>query len=386
MPKVQIHPEQAIEELAAFSKKLSRGLQNLLEIGEIPTGVTPKEAVYREDKLTLYRYQPPAGKVQQPTPLLIVYALVNRPYMTDLQEDRSLVRGLLDAGVDVYLIDWGYPDAADRYLNLDDYINGYIDRCVDVIRGRHDVEKINVLGICQGGTFSLCYSALHPQKVRNLVTMVTPVDFQTPDNMLSHWIRHVDVDAAVDAYGNIPGELLNSTFLMLKPYRLTSQKYLDMVEQIDDPKRMRNFLRMEKWIFDSPDQAGEAFREFIKNFYQQNRLVNGGLTIGERAVNLKQLTMPVLNIYATEDHLVPPSASVALKRHVGTTDYTELAFPGGHIGIYVSGRAQKEVPPAIGAWIAQRSSKGDFATTKRSRTRRERPAVTKSRADKTHDS
>lgn len=355
MTNINIKPEQALEEFTAFSRKLVRGLHSLAEVGDIAPGATPKEAIYREGKLTLYRFQSPVAESKKRAPLLIVYALVNRPYMTDLQEDRSMVRGLLQAGLDVYLIDWGYPDRADNQLALDDYINGYIDRCVDVIRERHKTTKINVLGICQGGTFSLCYAALHPEKVRNLVTMVTPVDFQTPDNTLSHWVRHIDIDAAVDAYGNIPGELLNSTFLMLKPYRLIGQKYLDMVEQFDDPKQVRNFMRMEKWIFDSPDQAGETFRQFIKDFYQRNKLVKGELHIGERAVSLKKLTMPVLNIYANEDHLVPPSASKALKQYVGTKDYTELAFRGGHIGIYVSGRAQKEVPPAIGNWIKKRS-------------------------------
>lgn len=356
MPNLRIEPDQALEELAHLSQKLARGAQNLLQVRDIPTGVTPKEAVYREDRLTLYRFLAPKNTAANPIPLLIVYALVNRPYMTDLQEDRSIVRGLLRAGLDVYLIDWGYPDRADRFLDLDDYINGYLDRCVEVVRRRHGAEKINVLGICQGGTFSVCYAALHPDKVRNLVTMVTPVDFHTPQDRLSRFVRHTDVDAAVEAYGNIPGELLNWTFLMLKPYELMGQKYVDLLERLDNPGQLQNFLRTEKWIFDSPDQAGEAFRQFIKDFYQQNKLIKGEVTIGGRRVNLKKLTMPVLNIYAEHDHLVPPRASMALRDHVGTNDYKELVFPGGHIGIYISGRSQKEVPPAIGAWITERSS------------------------------
>jgi polyhydroxyalkanoate synthase len=128
-----------------------------------------------------------------------------------------------------------------------------------------------------------------------------------------------------------------------------------MADILDDPDKLRNFLRMEKWIFDSPDQAGEAFRQFIKYFYQQNRLVTGGLEIGGREISLKQVTVPVLNIYATEDHLVPPESSIALERHVGTRDYTAIPFPGGHIGIYVSARSQKEVPPAIARWLQERS-------------------------------
>lgn len=353
MLPINIRPDQATKELLEFNKKLADGLENLKEIGSISTGVTPNEVVYQEDKMGLVRYQSTKKPTNQ-VPLLIVYALVNRPYMTDIQENRSTVKGLLDAGQDVYLIDWGYPDRADRFLTMDDYINGYIDRCIDFILKEHKQEKINILGICQGGTFSLCYSAMHPDKVRNLVTMVTPVDFQTPDNMLSRWVGQTDIDLLVDTLGNVSGDLLNWTFLSLKPFRLMGQKYLDMVDVLNESEQAKNFMRMEKWIFDSPDQAGETFRQFIKDFYQENKLIKGEVRIGDKRVDLKNLTMPVLNVYATEDHLVPPSASVALKNCVGTSDYTELAFPGGHIGIYVSGKAQKQVPPTIGEWLGAR--------------------------------
>ncbi len=355
MLPIDIRPEKLSEEMLDFSRKLGKGVENLLNADKIDTGVSPREVVYREDKLALYRYQGAEGVPQNPVPTLIVYALVNRPYMTDIQEDRSTIKGLLAQGQDVYLIDWGYPDQADRALTLDDYINGYIDRCVDHIRKSHGLEQINVLGICQGGAFSLCYAALHPDKVANLVTMVTPVDFKTPDNMLSAWVQHMDVDLLVDTMGNVPGELLNWTFLSLKPFSLTGQKYVSMVDLLDDEKKVKNFLRMEKWIFDSPDQAGETFRQFIKDFYQENRLIEGGLQIGGQDVELKNVTCPVLNIYAMQDHLVPPDASKALKGRTGSRDYTELAFPGGHIGIYVSGKAQKEVTPAIGQWLSERS-------------------------------
>ncbi len=356
MSSIQFRPDQVTKEMLDYAKKLGEGMETLSNLGPIETGVTPRDAVYAEDKLVLYRYRHPNGDPpRNPVPVLIVYALVNRPYMTDLQENRSMVRGLLEAGLDVYLIDWGYPDRADRFLGLDDYINGYLNRCVNVICRQHQREQINLLGICQGGTFSLCYTAIHPHKVKNLITMVTPVDFQTPDNMLSRWAQQIDVDLAVKAMGNVPGELLNWTFLTLKPFRLMTQKYIDTVDILRDKKAAKNFMRMEKWIFDSPDQAGEAFREFVKQFFQENLLIKGQARIGEHSVTLDKLVMPVLNIYASEDHLVPPAASTALKGHIGTKDYTELLFPGGHIGIYVSGKAQKQVPPAIGAWLDDRT-------------------------------
>ena len=356
MPAIHLRPDQVMQEIANFNMKLAEGMKTLQKVGELPSGVTPKEEVYKEDKLTLYHYKSPVGKKpSNDVPLLIVYALVNRPYMTDLQENRSLIRGLLETGQDVYLIDWGYPDRSDRFLTLDDYINGYINRCVEKICDRHGLDKINILGICQGGAFSLCYASLNPEKVQNLITMVTPVDFQTEDNMLSHWIRNIDVDLLVDGLGNVSGELMNWTFLNMKPFRLITQKYIDMVDILDNEKQVCNFMYMEKWIFDSPDQAGEAYREFIKDFYQKNLLIKGGLKIGGRDVSLKNITMPVLNVFAADDHLVPPSASKPLKGAIGTKDYTEVSFRGGHIGIYVSGSAQALVPPSIGKWLNERN-------------------------------
>jgi polyhydroxyalkanoate synthase subunit PhaC len=350
---VQIRPEQAMKELVDFNRKLLRGIDSIVDIKEVDVAPTPKDEVYREDEMVLYHYRP---TVKRPckVPVMIVYALVNRPYMVDIQEDRSMVRNLLSQGMDVYLIDWGYPDRCERYLTLDDYINGYIDRAVDAIRERHGIEGINLLGICQGGTFSLCYASLHPDKVRNLITMVTPVDFHVRDGLLNVWAQHLDADALVDAYGNVPGELMNWGFLTLKPLQLMVQKYLGFVSILDDEENLRSFLRMEKWIFDSPDQAGEAIRQFLKDFYQGNKLIKGEVELGGRRVDLKNVAMPVLNVYAKEDHLVPPSSSLALEKHVGSKDVTTLAFPGGHIGIYVSGRAQRELAPAIAQWVKAR--------------------------------
>ena len=340
-------------EASKFQQKLGAGLQTLREVEDVDFGATTREEVWRDGKVVLYRFvgeRRPTAKV----PILICYALVNRPYMVDLQSDRSLVKGLLERGEDVYIIDWGYPDRSDRFLDLEDYIERFIGGAVDHLREAYGIDAINLLGICQGGAFSLSYAALNPGKVRNLITMVTPVDFHTPDIMLGNWARGMDVDLLVDTLGNVPADLMNMCYLTLKPWRLFVQKYVGMADILDDKAAMEDFLRMEKWIFDSPDQAGEAFRQFIKQFYQGNGFVNGGVRIGDEEVDLGFVDMPVLNIYAEQDHLVPPGASRAMKDLIGTDDYTELSFRGGHIGIYVSSRAQKEVPDTIHDWLRKR--------------------------------
>ena len=351
---INFSAESLAQEAMTAQNKLRAGLETLRDVGDIQYGATDREEVWRDGKVVLYRFRgdkAPTAKV----PLLIAYALVNRPYMVDLQADKSIVRGLLERGEDVYILDWGYPDRSDRYLELEDYIQRFLGGAVDHLRREYRLDAINLLGICQGGAFSLCYSALNPAKVRNLITMVTPVDFHTGDNMLSNWTRGLDIDQFVDTLGNVPADVMNWCYLTLKPWRLFVQKYVGLIDILDDKRALEDFLRMEKWIFDSPDQAGEAFRQFIKQFYQGNGFVNGGIDIGGRAVDLGYVDMPVLNIYAEQDHLVPPAASKALADLVGTADYSELSFKGGHIGIYVSGRAQREVPSAIHDWLAQRS-------------------------------
>ena len=350
---LNITPQSLALEAGELRRKLAAGIDTLRQLDDVDFGVTEREEVWRDGKVVLYRFRGGAAPTAR-VPILVCYALVNRPYMVDLQEDRSLVKNLLARGEDVYIIDWGYPDRSDRFLTLEDYIERFVGGAVDHLRKAHGMPSVNLLGICQGGVFSLCYASLHPDKVRNLITMVTPVDFHTDDNMLSNWSRGVDIDLMVDTLGNIPADMMNVTYLMLKPWRLFAQKYVGMIDILDDRKAMEDFLRMEKWIFDSPDQAGEAFREFTTQFFRDNRLVTGGARIGDGEVHLGLVEMPVLNIYAEQDHLVPPDASRALRDLVGSEDYTELSFKGGHIGIYVSGRAQKEIPDTIHGWLAQR--------------------------------
>ncbi|MCZ7362651.1 MAG: alpha/beta fold hydrolase, partial [Candidatus Methanoperedens sp.] len=194
-------------------EKFRHGMEIFLNPPDFSVGTTPSEIIFREDKMKLIHYIPTVEK-PHPVPILIVYALVNRYYILDLQPDKSVIKKLLDEGFDVYVIDWGYPSGVDRYLTLDDYVNGYINNAVDKIRERSRLDKITLLGVCQGGTFSVMYAALHPEKVKNLVALVAPVDFDTDKGILHIWAKSLDVDKIVDYYGIVPGDFLNAGFLL----------------------------------------------------------------------------------------------------------------------------------------------------------------------------
>lgn len=319
----------------------------------VSVGCSARRAVWSRGKATLFQYDPVAEPRRGARPLLLCFALVNRPYILDLQPDTSLVRRLLAAGHSVYLIEWGDPDDGDRMQDLNDYLEG-LGGCVRHILAAHGIESLDLIGVCQGGVFSLCYCALHPEQIANLVTLTTAVDFQTPDDLLSKWVRELDT-ALLERAGNIPGELLNALFLSLLPFRLMQQKYVRLLTARADQRAVEDFVRMERWIFDSPPQAAAALAQFVRWFYQENRLVRGTLELGGRAVDLKAVRQPLLNLYASGDHIVPPAACACLGRYVGSGDYTAAAIDTGHIGMYVSRKAREEIPQRIIAWLEARS-------------------------------
>ncbi|HND15966.1 MAG TPA: class III poly(R)-hydroxyalkanoic acid synthase subunit PhaC [Saprospiraceae bacterium] len=332
---------------------VAEAMKNIAKIDEVDIATSPRELVWSDGKVKLYHFLSDTPKVAK-TPVMISYALVNRWEMMDLQPDRSFVRKMLSLGMDVYVIDWGYPTQVDRYKTMADYILGNMNDAVDAIRKIAKTDKVNILGVCQGGTFSLIYASLFPEKVKNLITLVTPVNFKTENGLLFKWAKDMDVDAVVDGFdGVVPGDFLNSGFDLLKPMN-KARKYMSMPETMKNHDTLMNFLRMEKWVADSPSQAGDTYRQFIKDMYQQNKLAEGKFELEGHKVNLKKIDMPVLTIYASADHIVPPDTTKPINDLIGSKDKELMEFPGGHIGVFVGGRSQNVLTPAIADWLVKR--------------------------------
>ncbi|MBN2517004.1 MAG: class III poly(R)-hydroxyalkanoic acid synthase subunit PhaC [Deltaproteobacteria bacterium] len=386
-PKIPV--DLILQKLTEDSEKVYKSAQKASEVllGALDTAIaaTPYEIVYEEDRIKLKHYKPAEMDNSLKTPLLVVYALINRETMLDLQPGRSTVQNFLDEGVEVYMIDWGYPTRKDRYLTIDDHVNGYMNNVVDFICQRHNLPKINLMGICMGGSFSVMYAALHSEKIKNLVTTVTPTYFDTDTGLLHIWMKTIDADRMVDTLGNIPADMMNFGFLLLNPARLMLDKYVGFLQNINNKEFVENFIRMEKWIFDSPDVPGETFRQFINDCYKKNLLIQSKMELGGNRVDLKKITMPLLNFYGRYDHLVPPEACDRLTKEVGTKDTTDVCLDTGHIGIYVSSKVQREFAPKIARWLkerdaskekpARRKKTAGTATVKKSRAKT--PSLTK---------
>ena len=317
---------------------------------------TPHEVVYEEDSLRLLRYRrdtPP----KYAEPVLICYALVNRPYILDLQPDRSVVRQLLGRGFDVYLIDWGVPTAADRSMTLSNYIRGLMKNCADHVVAHAPASRFHLLGYCMGGTMSAMFTAVFPEMVKTLSLMAAPLDFEGKEGLLQVWTdpRYFDVDAVIDAYGNCPPAFLQGMFTLMKPVQNLYTKYTGFFEKMDDDRFVQNYFAMEKWTNDNIPVAGETFREFVKKLYQRNELVKGEFRLGDMPVDLKRITCPLLLLMASADHLVPPSQTSGIEPHVGSADIKAMTLDAGHVGLAVSSKAHKSFWPAATQWMADRS-------------------------------
>ena len=344
-----------MEEGFANMRRMSR-LPSLWQKSQgIKKGVTPSEVVYEEGDLKLLHYLGDT-EPRHKTPLIFVFALVNRPYILDLKEGRSVVSHFVKAGFDTYLIDWGAPTQADRHLTLDDYINGYLSNVVDYVCERTGSPQVNILGYCMGGTMSAMYTSLHQKKVKTLMLLAAGIDFAPRNGLLNLWTdpNYFDVDKFVDAFGNAPAEFLQATFQFLKPVQNMIEKPINFFEKMEDEKFVEDYFTMETWLNDNIAVPGEVFREFVKGLYQKNLLIKGRMPVGKHTINLKNITCPVLNIMAKNDDLVPCAQSLPFNDLVSSKERHTIVVPAGHIGLAVGGKAQKESWPEAVKWLEKR--------------------------------
>jgi polyhydroxyalkanoate synthase len=330
-------------------------------MASVDVGETPGEVVYTENKLELLHYES-LTETQHDVPILVVYALINRPFVLDLQPDRSVVRRLLEGGHDVYLIDWGEPSRLDASLGIYDYVERYIDNCVDVVRDRSGQDAINVLGYCMGGTLSTIYAALHPEKVATLGLMATGLYFEDSGGILERWgdETYYDPRDVTRAFGTVPAEFLAVGFALMDPVANYLTKYVHLYDRLENEDFVENFARMERWLSDGVDVAGEVYAQFLEDLYQDNRLYRNELDVGGEHVDIMNIDMPVLQIVGEYDNLVPNEASLAFNDAI-PADVTVIQYPTGHVGLSMSDAVHRDVWPEVAEWFFEHSGAPSLA-------------------------
>ncbi len=346
----------ALRRAARLGASFARASQDGVAIA-----TTPKREAWRQGKVSLHRYRPLAPP--RLGPLLILHGLFGRQTITDLEPERSLVRRLLEAGVDLWVLDWGNPSRADRCLDFTDYAVHWLGDAIEAICDETGGDRVALFGICQGGVFALCQAALFPERVSGLALAVTPVDFHAdirdPDpghGVLNLWMRALDPEVFerfLAERGGIPGALAGAIFQSVLPARLQRRYGPELFDLADDPAALETFLKMETWLSDRPDHPAGAARQWVLELYQRNALVAGQFALEGRRVDLGAITCPILNIVAAEDHIVPPPCARALAGLTASRDYRLLEVPTGHIGVFVSEKAKALVAPAVIDWLGR---------------------------------
>lgn len=331
--------------------------ERLDQAASVEVGQTPSEVVYTENKLELLHYESQTDE-QSDVPILIIYALINKPFILDLQPDRSVVRRLLEAGHDVYLIDWNEPSRLDSVLTLDDYVSRYIENCVDEVCERSGRESINVLGYCMGGTMAAMYAALEPEKVNALGLMAAGLCFDDTGGVLELWgdEEYYDPQDVTDTFGNVPAEMLNVGFALMDPVSNFISKYVRLYDNLENEDFVENFTRMERWLSDGIDVAGETYVKFLEDIYQGNKLYKNELYLSDKHVDITEIDMPVLQIIGEYDHLIPSNAAKPFNDVIGSEDVSVIEYPTGHIGLSVSSSSHEDVWPKVSEWFSAKSS------------------------------
>ncbi|MEC1740734.1 class III poly(R)-hydroxyalkanoic acid synthase subunit PhaC [Schinkia azotoformans] len=352
-----VFEETVPKEIKDSYMRIKRAFEIMLTEAEPEVGLTPKEVIWTKNKTKLYRYisnQPTKHK----TPFLMVYALINKPYILDITPGFSLVEYLVNRGFDVYLLDWGTPGEEDKHMKLDDYILDYIPKAVKKVLKTSGADEISMLGYCMGGTMTSVFASLHPElPIKNLVFMASPFDFENTGlygRMLDE--RYFNVDKVVETYGNVPPEMIDFGNKMLKPMTNFYGPYVSLMDRSQNQRFVDSWKLMQKWLTDGIPFPGEAYRQWIREFYQQNKLIKGELVVRGRKVDLSKIKANVLNISAEKDLIAMPHQVEALMDAVSSEDKQYVCISTGHISITFGPKAVRETFPTIADWLEERSN------------------------------
>ena len=321
---------------------------------------TPKELVWALNKAKLYRYIPVVPKEKRhPVPLLLVFALMNRPYILDLRPGHSFVEFMVNSGYDLYLLDWGAPGPEDKNLKFDDYTLDYMPRAIRKLKSIAGVEEFSMLGWCIGAILTTLYAALRPDDgLRNLLLLTAPLDFSDKQSLtFARWTdeRYFNVDQVLSTFGNMPGEMIDYGARALKPVENYIINYLKLWDNIDNPQVIEAWQAMNTWVTDNIPLAGGVFRQLIVDLYRNDRLMRGEMMIRGERVDLSHLRANLLTVIAEGDHITPPCQSKAILSKVSSKDKELFSVPGGHIGIMAGSGANKRTWPKIDDWLGRRS-------------------------------
>ncbi|CAH0147449.1 Poly(3-hydroxyalkanoate) polymerase subunit PhaC [Peribacillus sp. Bi96] len=326
---------------------------------DIPTqpmpemGMTPKIAVWKKNKSTLWYY--PSVQKKYNVPVFLIYSLINTPLILDLSPGNSLIESYVNEGFDVYLLDFGSPGYEDGEISIEDYVVDYIQKGVQRALLHSGASEITVMGFCLGGTIAAIYAAMADEPVKNLILSVTPIDFSASP-FFDQWQEAIkegtaDFDETIDIFQTIPASAVQYGIrLMTSPIYISP--YLSLLNEADNEEYVQNWRRFNAWTNGHVPLSGAAAKQITKDLVIKNRLVNGGFKVKGKKAKLSKIDANVLVLANKNDRLVPQEMIYPIMEHLTCKDKTYSLLKSGHAAKQYSGG----LPPYLKDWLPKRSS------------------------------
>jgi polyhydroxyalkanoate synthase len=345
---------QWMEEIERQRRRFANLASMIASPTEPKTGQTPRQEIYRTNKSRLYRY---ASKRTHATPILFVPNLgISRPYIFDLLPGGSFIEHMTQQGFDFYLLDWGVFGPVDNDLDVEACVTKILPRMARKVLQTSRTPELSVLGYCMGAPISASFVAAYPEiPVKNFINMAGPIDFSKV-GLFGLWLdaKHFDVHRFVDTVGAVPADMVKAGFKLIKPTMDISTS-LNLWWNMWNDKYLEGFNALNKWANEYVAFPAEFFRQWVGDFYQQNKLVRNELRFGGRPVRLDAITCPLFVVGAKEDYIAPPACVRALMEAVSSRDKQYVELPGGHISLIAGRGASVHCWPQVSGWLASRS-------------------------------
>ena len=289
--------------LEAF--KITQTDMDAFELG-VNLATTEGQIVYQNDLMQLIHYTPKHEKTFS-TPILFVPPFINKYYILDLDERKSVVKGLLDAGFSVFMISWVNPDAKLADQDFFDYMKKGPVEALDVVCDITGKKKVNMVGFCVGGTLlSTATAYLRAKKdtrIESLTLLTTLLDFSEPGEIGNYLTEDAlpVMEQNADIKGIYDGRILGLSFSLLRENNLFWSYFINNYLKGKDPAAFDILF----WNSDATNITAACFKQYIRTMYWEDKLkVPGAVEIDGIPIDLGNIDVPVYFLTTLADHIV----------------------------------------------------------------------------------
>lgn len=339
--------EKQDKDYLKLEKERWKGFFNVFHSLPPESDLTPRQAIWKKNKATLWYY--PAKQRKYKIPLFLIYSIVTQPFILDLAPSSSTIESFVSEGFDVYLIDFGIPGYEDKDFTINDYITRYIQKGVQIALKHSKAKEVTLIGYCLGGTMAAMYTAIAEEPIKNLILNVAPIDFSSFP-IFDKWLKaakkgHLNADRFLETIGLVPALFVESGVRIITNPIYFSH-YLSLLNRSYDKDYVEQWQGLNNWTKSHIPFPGAALKQFNDDMVKGNKLIHGGIQINGKKADLHNIHANLLVVSSKYDRLVPEGLVYPVMDLVSSEDKAHISLEGGHTGV---------VPEYLKNWLHERS-------------------------------